>query len=737
MGEPFQRASSWIRHWNERRKLASDPTSMSIERVFARRGDWLRGDWLRGDPDQNLSNTVNTTLMETLPAGWWQDPSFWDRFSRLYPEQTKRLISEAESIVAGKLKLFQWKEIELSKPIRWNATMEPDRPEAEWPQTYYADIDVYHDAARPERDLKWCWELNRFQHLLCLGAAWRLTLKESFAQEARDHLESWMDSVRYPVGVQWNSNLEVALRLLAWVRCHILCMNSSVWDDQFVSRFITCVYIHARHLARELTVHHAPGNHLLGEASALFYISTLYPLFTDSAKWRNAAVRILDRLVLIIILRDGVYAEQSTGYFRFVAEFLLPAIHLAKHHGVGFSGTALQRLAAGLDFVRAVSKDSGEVPMIGDSDTGRAIGWPLSDFWDFSWLVATGAVLLDRPSLFIGIEDFPAESFLLLGEAGLESFSKYKSGRVSTGNDGQGSGELLEFPDGGYQISRDGQFSILFDAGPLGIPPGYGHGHADGLSFLLWHKGHPVVVDPGTGLYNGPPLWRNYFRSTAAHNTIRIDGEDQSLPLDTFRWVETLSIKREDPKIGESWRILRGSLDWGGVKHHRFIIHLLGCGVLVLDHIDGSGEHDLEWSIHLDPVWNVDEMGDSACPQSSPSPDPFPKYGEGAPKRAGSFSAWTLDDRLEITVRQSFEADYSVLRGSMNPIAGWNSRYYGFRIPSVTLRATMRCALPANILVKFAAPGQDIQIPDDLPVGLFPPGVLDYIRCAFDSSTIS
>jgi len=672
---------------------------MSIERVFARRDKWLRGN-----PDQNLSETVKATLMETLPAGWWQDSSFWEGLSRLYPEQTKRLISEAESILSGKLKLFQWKEIELSKPIRWSATLEPDQPEAEWPRIYYADADVYHDPTRPERDVKWNWELNRFQHLLCLGAAWRLTGNESFAKEAREHLASWMANVRYPVGVQWNSNLEVALRLLAWVRCHVLCANSPVWDNQFVSRFITCVYIHARHLARELTVHHAAGNHLLGEASALFCISVLYPFFVDSAKWRNAAVRILDRLVPIIILRDGVYAEQSTGYFRFVAEFLLPVIHLAKYHGIAFSGQVFQRLAAGLGFIQAISKDSGEVPMIGDSDTGRAIGWPLSDFRDFSWIVAAGAALLDRPSLFDGIEDFPAESFLLLGEEGMESCAKYKSGRISIANNGQSSGDLLDFADGGYQISRDEQFSILFDTGPLGIPPGCGHGHADGLSFLLWHKGQAVVVDPGTGLYNGSPLWRNYFRSTAAHNTVRIDGKDQVRPLDTFRWAELLRIKRQDPKIGDSWRILRGALDWGGgVIHHRFIIHLLGCGVLVVDHIDGSGEHDLDWSIHFDPAWTIDEKG------------------------PGSFSAWTLNERLEVTIRQSFEADYSILHGSMNPVAGWNSRYYGFKIPSATLTATMRCQLPANIVVKFTAPGQDIQALHDLPDELLPPGVFDFL----------
>ncbi|MGO9120033.1 MAG: alginate lyase family protein [Desulfomonilaceae bacterium] len=698
MAEPFQRAGSWIRHWNERRNLYSDPLSMSTERVFARRSEWLLGN-----PDQNLSETVTKSLMETLPASWWQDPSYWGNFSKLYPEQVKNLVREAESILAGKLRLFQWKEIELLRPIRWSATMAPDEPDEQWPRTYYADIDVYHDPTRPERDIKWCWELNRFQHLLCLGASWRLTGNESFAREARDHVESWMNSIRYPLGVQWSSNLEVGLRLLAWIRCHILCANCAVWDDDFVKRFITCVYIHTRHLARELTTHHAPGNHLLGEASALLYVSVIYPFFADSGKWGATAVRILDRLVPMIILRDGVYAEQSTGYFRFVAEFLLPVIHLTKYNGIALSGEVLQRVAAGLEFVHEIANDSVEVPMIGDSDTGRAVRWQLSDFWDFSWLLAAGGVLLDRPSLFSGMESFPAESFLMVGEDGLESFAKNKLKRISNGNYDKNARGIIDFPDGGYQISRDGQFSILFDAGPLGIPPGCGHGHADGLSFLLWHKGQPVVVDTGTGSYNAQPVWRDYFRSTAAHNTIRVDGKNQTQPLNTFRWAELLKIKQYSPRAGESWRVLHGKLDWRGIVHHRFIIHALEQGVLVLDHIDGSGVHDLDLSMHFDPVWNIDETS------------------------AGLFSAWSLNERIEISIKPNSEGRKSILRASIGPVAGWNSRYYGFIIPAATLRATMRCELPANVLVKFTPPGQDIHALENIADEIFPPGVFDFL----------
>ncbi len=672
---------------------------MSIERVFARRGEWLLGN-----PDQKLSETVTATLTETLPASWWQDPSYWESFSKLYPEPARSLIREAESILAGKLRLFQWKEIELLKPIRWSAIMAPDHPDEQWPQIYYSDIHVYHDPSKPERDIKWCWELNRFQHLLCLGASWRLTRNESFAQEARDQVESWMESIRYPMGVQWSSNLEVGLRLVAWVRCHILCANSAVWDDDFVERFITCMYIHTRHLARELTTHHAAGNHLLGEVSALLYVSVVYPFFADSEKWRTTAVRILDRLVPIIILRDGVYAEQSTGYFRFVAEFLLPVIHLAKYHDIVLSGEVLQRVAAGLEFVHEIAKDCGEVPMIGDSDTGRAVGWQLSDFWDFSWLLAAGGVLLDRPSLFSGMGSFPAESFLIMGEGGLESFTKHNLKRASNGNQDESSLVRTEFSDGGYQISRDGQFSILFDAGPLGIPPGCGHGHADGLSFLLWHKGQPVIVDTGTGSYNAAPIWRDYFRSTAAHNTIRVDGKNQTQPLNTFRWAEPLKIKQYSPRVGESWRVLHGRLDWGEFVHHRFIIHALEKGMLVLDHIDGAGAHDLELWMHFDPIWNVDKTS------------------------TGSFSARSLNERIEIAIKHSSpQVDVSILRGSVDPIAGWNSRYYGFKIPAPALRAITRCQLPTNVLVKITPPGQEIHVPENMPDDLFPPGVFNFL----------
>ncbi len=291
---------------------------MSIERLWKERVRWLMIE-----PGSDPVDAINNALLSAVPEDWWQDDSFWTVFRKNYPEEANQLIRDAGSVVAGRVRLFQWKEIEIGKLPRWSETMERSRPDDQWPRAYYADIQIYHDPRRPERDIKWCWELNRFQHLLCLGASWRLTGDEGFAVTARDHLETWMESERYPLGIQWSSNLEVGLRALSWARCHLLCSKSVSWDRDFVARFVTCLYVHGVHLEKELTVHHTPGNHLLGEAAALFRLSVLYPLFADSLKWRACAVDILNGLVPRIILPDGVYAEQTTGYFRFVAELIM------------------------------------------------------------------------------------------------------------------------------------------------------------------------------------------------------------------------------------------------------------------------------------------------------------------------------------------------------------------------------------------------------------------------------
>ncbi|MBM4149927.1 MAG: hypothetical protein FJ224_12925, partial [Lentisphaerae bacterium] len=55
-------------------------------------------------------------------------------------------------------------------------------------------------------------------------------------------------------------------------------------------------------------------------------------------------------------------------------------------------------------------------------------------------------------------------------------------------------------------------------------------------SFTLRAFGRDVLVDPGTYDYFSYPQWRRYFRSTAAHNTVVVDSQNQSEMLGPFLW---------------------------------------------------------------------------------------------------------------------------------------------------------------------------------------------------------
>ncbi|MBM4258475.1 MAG: hypothetical protein FJ147_21580 [Deltaproteobacteria bacterium] len=78
--------------------------------------------------------------------------------------------------------------------------------------------------------------------------------------------------------------------------------------------------------------------------------------------------------------------------------------------------------------------------------------------------------------------------------------------------------------------------SLLFDCGNLGSQSIAAHGHADALSFTLRAFGQHIFVDPGTYDYFRYPDWRDYFRSTCAHNTLMVDARDQSEMLGPFLW---------------------------------------------------------------------------------------------------------------------------------------------------------------------------------------------------------
>src|SRR4029079_15048583 len=144
-----------------------------------------------------------------------------------------------------------------------------------------------------------------------------------------------------------------------------------------------------------------------------------------------------------------------------------------------------------------------------------------------------------------------------------------------------------------------------FDCGDLGMLSG-GHGHADALSFTLFSDGKDLLIDPATAVYNGPPKWRNFFRSTRAHNTVVVDGRDQSEPGGTFSWRRKAASRVISSHALPGMHYIEGEHDGymrlrQGVIHRRRLMFVRSSYWIVVDELNGSGDHTFDFLYHFAP----------------------------------------------------------------------------------------------------------------------------------------
>ena len=166
-----------------------------------------------------------------------------------------------------------------------------------------------------------------------------------------------------------------------------------------------------------------------------------------------------------------------------------------------------------------------------------------------------------------------------------------------------GSESIVEKPEFGLWLLGADNSRVLVDAGAIG--PDYlpGHAHCDTLSFEMSVDGARFIVNSGVYTYQG--LERTHFRSTAAHNTVRIDGEEQHEIWAAFR------VARRGYPIDVRAGAARGTLEFtaghtgyrrlaGRPTHHRRIRYESGVWAFE-DSVTGDGTHRVESFIHLHP----------------------------------------------------------------------------------------------------------------------------------------
>jgi hypothetical protein len=612
----------------------------------------------------------------SVPAGQCGKP--W--LTRLPHEfDIERYRRAADRILDGMFAVFSLRGAQLGFPPRWN--VDP-RTGIEAPLVFGKDLN-YRDPALVG-DIKYLWEPNRHLELVTLAQAWHLTREEQYALGCRTLLDSWFSQCPYPRGVNWCVSLEHAVRLVNWSFAWFLLGGDAavIFEGEagqaFRQRWLESIYQHCHFIPRHWSRHSSANNHLLGEATGLFVAALTWPLWRASAEWERQARAELEREALAQTFADGVNKEQAIWYHHAVADMMLVAGLVARANDRDFGKEYWGRLEVMLEFVASVMDVGGNVPLIGDADEGVLVrfvpeqggggngaGDPAAsrEMDVFSSLLATGAVLFERPALRAKSGVFDDKSRWLLGDAGATAYARIDASRAFP--------VRRAFPEGGYFILGEDfetprEVRLVADAGPLGYLAIAAHGHADALAFTLSVGGKPILVDPGTFSYSSQP-WRRYFRSTAAHNTVVVDDQDQSEYGGSFLWLEHANAVVETFRASGDEQTLTAHHDGyrrlsDPVRHRRAWRYTAGIANLaVTDELACSGAHSIGIYWHFAPECTVLVEGNSVIASR-----------DGA--------------RVTISCREGSQVvlQPEILRGREEPPLGWFSKGFDVKEPAPT-----------------------------------------------------
>ncbi len=401
-------------------------------------------------------------------------------------------------------------------------------------------------------DRLWLYNLHYFDDLNAVGRGRRRAWHERLVAR-------WITENPPGFGAGWEP-YPLSLRIVNWIKW--ACSGFSLSDTAVHS-----LAVQARYLRRRLE-YHLLGNHLLANAKALVFAGLFFDGH-ESKEWLDIGLEILERELTEQVLEDGGHFERSPMYHSIVLEDVLDLLAMSRVFPSVVPPRTFERWTdvAGrmLTWLAAMCHPDGDIAFFNDSAFGIAVT--------------------------------PSQLGACARALGLQ---------VSAPPDE----EILRLEPSGYVRIRRDRLQILFDAAPVG--PDYipGHAHADTLSFELSLGTVRVLTNSGVSTYNVGPR-RAWQRSTAAHNTVEIDGEDSSEVWSAFRVARRarpfdLAVERSESALRvacshDGYRRLKGE------PVHRRTIEVRERVLRVSDSISGTGIHRAAAHFHFHQGIRVEE----------------------------------------------------------------------------------------------------------------------------------
>ena len=237
--------------------------------------------------------------------------------------------------------------------------------------------------------------------------------------------------------------------------------------------------------------YHLMGNHLLENGFGLLFGG----IYFQDKKILQQARAILKEQLEEQILEDGAHFELSPMYHQIMLFRILDCINLLKNSkptaGKDLLELLKEKATLMLGWMKEMTFENGDMPLLNDSANGIA----------------------------------PTAAELFQYAQRLEL-----------------SIEKIDLSDSGYRKFSNSNYEVIVDVGNIG--PDYipGHAHSDTFNFILYHKGKPLIVDTGISTYEKNER-RTIERSTASHNTVMVEGKEQSEVWGGFRVARRAKVK--------------------------------------------------------------------------------------------------------------------------------------------------------------------------------------------------
>ena len=415
------------------------------------------------------------------------------------------------------------------------------------------------------------WSVTLHYHAWLFELAQIILGEDPAAEQAEallhSHLEDWLARCDLDrpgsEALAWNS-YAIATRLGWWARLwHLL--GTSYWQrHQHLRRdFLDSMWRQARHLHAHLEWD-LRANHLLRDAVGLAWAGTFFQ-GREPDIWRKTSDQLASEQLHEQVFADGGHFERSVDYHLQVMNDWLALANLTRDSDLRrkLLGT-WERMAEYALWLR--HPDGGSVQF--NDGAVREVERCLND------------------GMQLGLN---------------ANLSPRRGGRY--------------FVDTGLVAWHGHPWTVFFDVGEIGPDYQPGHAHADSLTLECSWNLERLFIDPGTYHYDHDGR-RQYDRSTAAHNTVCIDGQDSSEVWHIFRVGRRARPVDVRVAIGEDQLDAAGSHTGydhlaGSPRHSRQIRTEFEDRLAIEDRVEGRGEHLVEGGWLLSPVWQatVDQDG--------------------------------------------------------------------------------------------------------------------------------